>query len=306
MRASHIIVVPTLITLYLVVDARETGHRLFDHHYDSMPPQSVTQSTEPDLSSNAPDPNPDLDRKKEKVICSCKLRPRSDDDPDGILRPIKVALHHATDHWRPKKDRFVRSTVPKSARLKLNPPQQDRERSSSPTKRKRADRASPSPSSDERHSKRDASPHKTHKSHSDESHHSGGVTSTTDSGSTTLSEVVSETNDEIPGLGSSSGESNMAQQADESQLVSSSSIQKPEPDRQQDTEGDGSPKSSQSRVSKRSSFPPNLRGGRLLPNRLLQSEQQVSATHPHNHKVVFEGFSSKPKRVYGKVGARRS
>ncbi|KAL9620562.1 MAG: hypothetical protein Q9160_004923 [Pyrenula sp. 1 TL-2023] len=268
-----------------------------------MPPKSVVHNAECDLSSVSPDPKDDSDR--EKVICSCELPPRSDDNPDDIIRPRKVALHHATDHWRPEADRFVRSTAPKLTQLKLRP-QRSQERSSSPSKRKRADRASISPNPGERHPKRESPIQSTNKSQSEGPHDSAYVASPTESGYTTLSEATSETCNEMAGLGSSNSENNPAQQADDSHSVTSSDERKPESDQELGTDRDEPSKSSQSRFLKQPSFPPNLRGGRLIPNRLLQSEQAVSATRPKNQKVIFEGFSSRPKRVYGKFGSRRS
>ncbi|KAL9106436.1 MAG: hypothetical protein Q9227_008524 [Pyrenula ochraceoflavens] len=41
----------------------------------------------------------------EQVTCSCRVKAYNVDDPSTFERPKKVALHNATDHWRPVEQR---------------------------------------------------------------------------------------------------------------------------------------------------------------------------------------------------------
>lgn len=219
--------------------------------------------TLPDHSASFGPSNHSVER--DEVICSCQIKPHSDDDPETITRPRRVALHNATDHWRPAWQRSIRASRPKTSRLRQSHfPGKDEERSSSPSKRK----LEPEDIRlNEPTSKRDSP-----------------VRTNFEGEPALLQEQEVNIKDE-----------KCDSQEHKQWRASNPHI----------SLGNGSTHSENTtKTSAKSNLPPSLKSGRLLPSRLLESENVsvASAIQSSTKSAVFDDFTSKPKHVYGKRG----
>lgn len=241
----------------------------------------------------------------EEVICSCQA------DHNAIIRPKNVSLHNATDHWRPVMQRFVRSTQTETGYLKaaqlrghnitrgyVEPTSLFNERqleSVSGIVSEQPLGLGPSTwkveNVDSTHFRacnenmEEAKPYSTQNSTDGSEIHRKTVNE-----AEMLDDAMTDCPDE---------KTQLQQNKPSSSIQDSPTAMPPRAPRSL---------SNDSQSARQSNLPPSIRDGRLQPSRLLESEQRVSVRssyHSPGRNNVFEEYTRKPKRMYGKARSQK-
>ena len=248
---------------------------------DSNPQATESQDSDSRAPHSHPTAESDLERSphvstrpSDKIVCSCQVKDFSLDDPSTHQRPQRVALHHATDHWRPTMERHRPRTAREYASV-------HKERVKRANRINKPTRGKQGCDSQIRSSGND-----TGKRHWTKSNPWADLMPKAYFSGTDRTALAQES------LHEALAETIKTPKADTEAPVQAAPVE------------EGSDSELHGPVTKASSDrPPNLRGGKLVPTRLLDSEHSIIAMHkasPESAKPFDGKFTPPVKRSYGR------